>query len=103
MGLDVFDDEPGSRRRLPAHSDYSKYAVPAQVERVADSVRKRLLDDRVRENIVRGGARVDSRSDSEAVLVQGRRPNHVLHLLLTIVTFGVWLFVWIGVAIWSGE
>jgi hypothetical protein len=65
--------------------------------------RKRRLDERVHDNIVRGGARVESRSDYQAVLVRGRRPNHVLHLLLTIVTLGVWALVWIGVASSTGE
>jgi hypothetical protein len=27
------------------------------------------------------------------------RPNHVLHLILTLVTFGLWGFVWLAVAI----
>jgi len=38
-----------------------------------------------------------------ALLVQGRRPNHLLHLILTVLTLGLWLFVWIGLAVFGGE
>jgi hypothetical protein len=49
------------------------------------------------------GWRVESRSDTQATLAKGRRPNHLLHLILTLVTFGLWALVWIGVAIASKE
>lgn len=48
---------------------------------------------------VANGARVESRSDVDAVLVFGRRPNHTLHLILTLVTAGLWGLVWIPVAV----
>ena len=45
---------------------------------------------------VKWGWRVESRTDTQAVVVKGRRPNHLLHLILTIVTLGVWVIVWIS-------
>ena len=33
----------------------------------------------------------------------GERPNGVLHLLLTIVTAGIWLLVWIGLTVFQGK
>jgi hypothetical protein len=41
------------------------------------------------------GYRVESQTDIQATLVRGHKPNHILHLILTLITFGVWLFVWI--------
>jgi hypothetical protein len=38
-----------------------------------------------------------------ASLIIRRRPNHVLHLILTLVTLGLWVFVWLGLAIFGGE
>jgi len=38
----------------------------------------------------------------KAVLVRRPGTNHVLHLLLTIVTAGLWIIVWIGVGIKIG-
>jgi len=33
----------------------------------------------------------------------GSRPNHVLHLILTILTGGLWLIVWIILALRRGS
>jgi hypothetical protein len=64
--------------------------------------RKELLARAVA-NRVRQGWRVESQTDYQAVLVRGQRPNHVLHLILTLVTFGVWGIVWIAVVAFGGE
>lgn len=48
------------------------------------------------------GWRVESRTPLIAVLARGKRPNHILHLLLSLVTFGLWVLVWINVAAWGG-
>ena len=49
------------------------------------------------------GARVESQGDYQGILVKGHRPNHVLHLVLTLVTFGLWGFVWLAAAVFGGE
>ena len=54
-------------------------------------------------NYVKWGWRVESRTDQQAVIVKGHRPNHILHLILTIVTLGVWAIVWIAVVVFGGE
>jgi hypothetical protein len=64
--------------------------------------RKELLARAVA-NQVRQGGRVESTSDYQAVLVTGSKPNHILHLILTLVTLGLWALIWIGVAILGGE
>lgn len=40
------------------------------------------------------GVRLESRGATSAVLVRGRRINHGLHFVLSIVTRGWWLAVW---------
>ena len=45
------------------------------------------------------GYRLESENDVQAVVVGGHRPNHTLHLLLTIVTLGLWGIVWIIITI----
>ena len=35
------------------------------------------------------GYRVVSQTDDQAMLVRGHRPNHILHLLLSVVTLGL--------------
>ena len=64
--------------------------------------RKELLARAVA-NQVRQGGRVESQTDYQAVLVTGQKVNHVLHLILTLVTFGLWGIVWIILAFIGGE
>jgi len=52
-----------------------------------------LLTAAVQRDIA-AGARVEHAGDATVVLTYGRRPNHVLHLLLTVLTFGLWAVVW---------
>jgi hypothetical protein len=49
------------------------------------------------------GARIESQSDFQAVVVKGKPVNHTLHLILTVVTFSCWGWVWAGLAIFGGE
>lgn len=39
-------------------------------------------------------------NEQKLVLGEKKTPNHVLHLLLTIVTAGFWLPIWVLLAIW---
>jgi hypothetical protein len=35
-------------------------------------------------------------ADIQKVEIVNKRPNHILHLLLSLVTFGLWIPVWIA-------
>jgi hypothetical protein len=54
-------------------------------------------------NSVRNGWAIEGQTSYQAVLVKGHRPNHILHLILTLVTMGLWAIVWILVAVLGGE
>jgi hypothetical protein len=78
-------------------------APPAPPQRKTSDERKQLLAQTIQTQVA-GGARVESQGDFQAVLVRGHRPNHVLHLILTLITAGLWgLFVWLPIAIFGGE
>jgi hypothetical protein len=47
--------------------------------------------------------RVEPQLDFTAVVVKGKNPSHVLHLLLSLITLGLWLFVWAAVSVFGGE
>jgi len=49
------------------------------------------------------GLRIESQSDFQAVLVEGKPVNHVLHAILTIFTCLAWGIVWIVLAATGGE
>jgi hypothetical protein len=46
---------------------------------------------------------VESQTDTYAIVVGGKPVNHILHLILTLLTLGVWVFVWIAMVIFGGE
>ena len=52
---------------------------------------------------VRKGWRVESQNDLQVVLVKGQRPNHVLHVILSVLTVGLWIPVSVLVAMTGGE
>src|SRR4029079_6126292 len=70
--------------------------------RVSDARRREVLSLTIQE-AARRGARVQSQDDYSAVLVFGRPVNHLLHAILTIFLLGLWLFVWIPLALFEGE
>ena len=39
---------------------------------------------------------------SQTMHVQ-QKPNHILHLILTIVTLGLWLIVWVPLSLFQGK
>lgn len=47
--------------------------------------------------------RIESQSNYQAVLVFGRRPNHLLHFFIGFLTIGVWWIVWLVLALTNSE
>ena len=77
------------RRQIGAGAltaDYRRTALNAEVQRQ-----------------VTAGNKIESQSDFQVVLVSGKPVNHVLHLLLTIFTLGLWLIPWIILGLTGGE
>ncbi len=53
---------------------------------------------------VAAGGRVESQADTMAVMVKGKKVNHILHFLLGFPTLGVWwLTVWPFLVLTGGE
>lgn len=69
---------------------------------MSEQIRKTELDHKVRAAVSRGW-HVESQSEYQAVLVKGKRPNHILHLLLSIFTLGLWIPVWVFLAVVKHE
>lgn len=87
----------------PAASVYPA-ASPDQLRPGEKTVweRKTMLAQHVQHEVAKGG-RVESQNDTTAVMVYGSPVNNVLHLILTLITAGFWLLIWIPVAIFGGE
>ena len=56
-------------------------------------LRKARLAQAVQVEVATGG-RVESQTDINAIIRHGKSTNHVLHVLLSIFTLGIWLCIW---------
>ena len=70
---------------------------------LGDAERKRILATYIATEVATKGTRVESQTDENAVLVYGKRVNHMLHLLLCVPTAGLWAVPWIIMAATGGE
>jgi hypothetical protein len=48
------------------------------------------------------GFRIENRSDFQATVSNGKEVRHVLHIVLCIITAGLWLFVYLPVWLLTG-
>jgi hypothetical protein len=62
--------------------------------------RKAILQQKIIQH-VGIGYKVETQTDFQVVLSHGGKVNHIMHLLLSIVTFGFWLIVWLLIAMFS--
>lgn len=94
------DEGIGQSATPPAPPPPGSPAAPDQTK--SSDYRKKALAQAVATKVAQGN-RVESQADYQAVLVRGKKPNHTLHLILTIITLGTWGLVWIVVAILQKE
>lgn len=69
-------------------TEQSNEPTPAKVDT------RRALANAVASECARGGWRVESQTDVNAILAKGKRTSHGLHIFLSIITAGFWLPVW---------
>ncbi|HSC91398.1 MAG TPA: hypothetical protein VLB86_07080 [Gaiellaceae bacterium] len=70
-------------------------ALPSTLARKEWDERRDILDRELR-LLVGSGWTIESVSGVQATVSRVRRPNHVLHLVLTLLTFYLWGIVWIA-------
>jgi len=58
------------------------------------TVDARAALDRAVANELASGAELVSQAGTNAVLTKGKKVNHILHLILSVLTAGIWLIVW---------
>jgi Protein of unknown function (DUF2510) len=103
--------------------DWTPHAQPlhAQPQTLSEAERSEILDETILKLVARMGDRVETRTATSAVMVVGKPTNHILHLLLTVFTCGLWLPLWeiemreggerrhmlevdpFGVVVWDGK
>lgn len=65
-----------------------------------------IRHDRLNQAVIRElttGARIQTQGDFYVVLLRGHGVNNILHLLLTVFTAGLWLPIWLIVAMTNKE
>ena len=68
---------------------------PEPLKTLSDSERKALLDDAIARALRQKNRRLESCTDFQVIIVRGKPVNHLLHLLLTLCTVGLWGLVWL--------
>src|SRR5262245_8108731 len=67
------------------------------------SERKELLARSIQSHVAQGYRVESTAGDFGAVLVKGHKPNHLMHLLITLCTLGVWSIGWLIRIAMGGE
>ena len=70
--------------------------------RKSSEERKEILARQI-QSAAATGARVETQSEFQAIVVRGKPVNHVLHAILTLFTIGLWAIAWIILALTGGE
>lgn len=83
---------------MPEPITQAKKPKANEPEAISDATRRSNLATAVNREVATGG-HVESQTGYNALVRHGNRPNHVLHLILTLVTLGFWLWVWIAIVI----
>jgi hypothetical protein len=76
----------------------AKMSSSSPLEAVTSEERKSRISLAIRQEVAAGG-RVESQTDYTAIVRYEKSVNHILHLILTIVTAGLWAIVWVILSI----
>lgn len=93
--------------QVSAQAEAGPLGVPAQQIATpavkSPDERKAALAQSIAREVANGG-RVESQSDYQAIVVKGKKVNHLLHFFIGIFTLGGWwLFAWLPLVIFGGE
>ena len=77
-------------------------AEPVSTEAKTPEERRVILAQAI-QNAVARKYRIESQSDEMATVVYGKPVNHILHLILTLITLGLWGIIWAVMVMAGGE
>ena len=74
----------------------------AATSRKSPEQRKETLARQIQTSAAQG-ARVETQSDFQAIVVKGKPVNHAVHGIASLITLGFWLLPWLIIALVGGE
>lgn len=74
----------------------------AKQKPISDEQRRKILEEQIVMHQA-GGKRLESQIGFQAVLVTEKKPNHLIHLILTFLTGGLWALIWIYLVLTSKD
>lgn len=77
--------------------------APMSTTPVPDQQRQQHLQEYVSGYVASTRGRLETATPYTAVVVTGQKVNHVLHLLISVLLCGLWLPIWLLVALTGGE
>lgn len=96
---EIHHDRRGTYQR--AHGRRGTCPPPPRV--FSDRERQRILSQYIAGEVTTRKARVETQVPDQAVLVYGKPVSHVLHVILSIFTAGLWLIPWLIMSFTGGE
>ena len=87
--IDFWADREAAKGQLD-----NQAVVAGDVVKKTSEARKQSLEAFIIRQVSQGW-RLEGQTEYAVVLAIGKKPNHILHFLLCIPTFGFWLIVWI--------
>lgn len=87
--VDFWADREAAKGQLD-----NQVVIAGDVVKKSSEDRKKSLEAFIISRVSQGW-RLEGQTEYAVVLAYGKKPNHILHFLLSIVTLGFWLIVWI--------
>ena len=87
--IDFWADREAAKGQLD-----NQIVIAGDVVKKSSEDRKKSLEAFIIGRVSQGW-RLEGQTEYAVVLAYGKKPNHILHFLLSIVTLGFWLIVWI--------
>jgi len=84
--------KPAARKAKPVYANDMQWKTYGTA--IDDNNRRRILNKYIIQYQAKG-LNLESRDGFSAVFVSQKKTNHIFHLLFSLITGGLWLFVWI--------
>jgi hypothetical protein len=78
-------------------------STPATATTILSIPQRHAILTRALQTQLIANVRIESQSDTQAVLIFGKAPNHVLHFLVGLFTLGIWWIVWVVLVLTNRE